>query len=45
MFLDDKEIESPLRIDYRVVIDYVTDVSKGNLASKYSSIEGRIEIL
>ena len=45
MFIDDKEIESPVRIDYRVIVDYVTEVLKGNLANKYSSIEGRIKIL
>ena len=45
MFMDDKEIEAPVRIDYQVILDYVIDHLKGNLSSKYSSVEGRIEVL
>ena len=45
MFLEDKEIEAPVRIDYQVIIDYVTKDLKGNLAEKYSSTEGRITVL
>lgn len=45
MFMDDMDIETPTKIDYQVIADYITDVLKGNLANKYSSVEGRITIL
>ena len=45
MFVDDKEIEAPVRIDCQVIIDYVTNYLKGNLTDKYSSVEGRITVI
>lgn len=45
MFMDDPEIEAPVRVDFQVIVDYITNVLKGNLSEKYSSTEGRIQVL
>lgn len=45
MFMDDKEIEGPVRIDCQVIVDYICDCLKGNLTEKYSSTEERINII
>ena len=45
MFINDEEVESKIRIDYEVVIEYLDDYLSGNLAEKYSSTEGRINII
>ena len=45
MFISDEEIETEIRIDYEVVIEYLTDYLTGNLAEKYSSTEGRINVI
>lgn len=45
LFINDEEIESKIRIDYEVVIEYLTDYLSGNLAEKYSSTEGRINVI
>lgn len=45
MFMDDPEIEAPVRVDFQVIVDYITNVLKGNLSEKYSFTEGRIQVL
>ena len=44
MFLEDDLIPNEQYLDYEVVIDYIVNELHGSLASKYSSIEGRITI-
>ena len=45
MFMEDETVSSVQRFDYEVVIEYIVDVLKGHLKDKYSSTEGRINIL
>ena len=45
MFIFDEEVESEIRYDYEVLIDYFTNYLHGNLSEKYSSVEGRITVL
>lgn len=45
MFIHDDEVETPIRYDYEVLIEYLTDYMQGNLSSKYSEVEGRITVL
>ena len=44
MFMNYDVLPNVELLDYEVVIDYIVNVLKGNLASKYSSTEGRITI-
>lgn len=45
MFISDEEVESDIKYDYEVLIDYLTNHLHGNLSEKYSSVEGRITVL
>lgn len=45
MFKDDPVIPTTQKFDYEVVVDYIVKVLNGQLKDKYSSTEGRINIL
>ena len=34
-----------LGVAFQVIVDYITNVLKGSLSEKYSSTEGRIQVL
>ena len=44
MFKDDEIIINRAIPDYQVLITYLTEILNGNLSSKYSGIEGRINV-
>ena len=45
MFINDPIVPSSQKFDYEVVIDYIAKILGGKLSSKYSTTEGRINIL
>ncbi len=45
MFMDDPIIPSSTMVDYEVLIKYISETLEGHLSEKYSSIEGRINII
>ena len=45
MFIEDEVISTEVLFDYEILVDYIVDVLDGHLASKYSYVEGRINIL
>lgn len=45
MYMNDEVVPSEQKFDYEVVIDYIVDVLKGQLKDKYSSVEGRINVI
>lgn len=45
MFINDEDLETEVKYDYEVVIEYLKEYLHGNLAEKYSSVEGRITVI
>lgn len=45
MFMDDPIIPSSTMVDYEVLIKYISETLEGHLSEKYSSTEGRINII
>ena len=45
MFINEPDLETEVKYDYEVIIEYLTEHLHGNLAEKYSSTEGRITVI
>lgn len=45
MFMDDELLEYSSKLDFEIVIDYIVNVLDGKLSDKYSTTEGRINII
>lgn len=45
MFINEPDLQTDVKYDYEVIIEYLTDYLHGNLSDKYSDVEGRITVL
>ena len=45
MFKECKVIKKNLMLDYEAVVRYIVEELKGDIKTKYSSVDGRITIL